>query len=158
DGQVNGGQAMLILSPHNGVGAVVVANAARDEVSDLAVSAIDQLAPGTAVAFGADVSTMQSAHEADVARFLPPQRFEAGGFVRAGKHRVTLTARANGNRLNVTIDGQTSEQGGSSTDEGLRGWTVPCLASLPACARPGATAKLWLTKDRGGLGGQLQVT
>lgn len=158
DGQVNGGQAMLLINPVSRVGVLVLSNAAHDEVNELALQAMDILVPGTSAAFSADVGKAQAAHIAAVAGFLPPAQFEAAGFIRVGERRVPLRASVHANRLTATIAGRSSEQAKSEEDEAFRGWEVPCPAEIPACLRPGANAKLWLSRDSGQLGGQLQVT
>jgi CubicO group peptidase (beta-lactamase class C family) len=158
DGQVNGGQAMLILSPRRHVGAIVLSNAAHDEVSALALAGIDAVAPGIAAAFAADVSSMQSAHEAKSSAYFPPGDFVASGFVRVHDTRLPLDLTSRANRLSATIAGETSETVEWSTDEGFRVWSLPCPMQIPDCARPGATAKIFLSRDSSGLGGQLQVT
>lgn len=157
DGQVNGGQAMLLINPSARIGAIVMSNAAHDEVSELALKALDAVVPGTSAAFAADVDKAQGAHVAKVARFLPPADFKASGFVRVGERRLPIIASVRANSLAVTIAGETSEQKQSEADEGLRGWSIPCPHAIPACARPDAEAKLWLSRDSGELGGQLQV-
>jgi CubicO group peptidase (beta-lactamase class C family) len=158
DGQVNGGQAMLLISPARKVGALVLSNVASDEVSALALRAIDTVVPGASPAFQADVEKAQSAHNAAITPFLPPSSFEASGFALAGDSRVPLTVKVSGNRLMATIAGNVSEQVNSEEDEGFRGWVVPCPEAIPACTHPGANAKLWLSRDAGNLGGQLQIT
>jgi hypothetical protein len=158
DGQVNGGQAMLLLNPDRRVGAVVVSNAANDEVSALALKAIDTVVPGTAQAFAMDVAKEQAIHVAQVAAFLPPRSFKASGFLRVDNSPMPVEVDAKDNRLSFSIAGEKGEQDQSEEDEGLRGWEVPCPRQIPACLRPGARAKLWLSRDGRGLGGQLQVT
>jgi CubicO group peptidase (beta-lactamase class C family) len=158
DGQVNGGQAMLLINPARGVGALVMSNAAHDEVSELALKAVDTVVPGVSAAFAADVDKAQAAHVAQIRAFLPPAEFKADGFLRVGGHQFPITATGHRDRLIISIAGRLTEQVQSEEDEGFRGWEVPCPSEIPACSRPGAKAKLWLSRDAGALGGQLQVT
>ena len=158
DGQVNGGQAMLLLNPVRGVGAVVLCNAAHEQVSELALTAIDAVMPGTSAAFGADVERAQSAHASAIKQFLPPAEFRASGFIREEKMKIPLDISVRENRLTESVRDKADTQAQWEEDEGFRGWTVPCPSEISACRRPGASAKLWLSRDRGGLGGQLQVT
>ena len=158
DGQVNGGQAMLILSPRRHVGAIVLSNAAHDEVSELALAAIDAIAPGTATAFARELARMQSAHEAQSSAYFPSPDFTASGFVRVRQSRFPLTLQSRANKLSIAVAGDTSTSAESSVDEGFRVWAIPCPRKIAECARLGATAKIFLSRDAGGLGGQLQVT
>jgi CubicO group peptidase (beta-lactamase class C family) len=158
DGQVNGGQAMLLINPLRKVGAVVISNAAHDEVSDLALAAMDTVVPGTSVSFGAAVGQAQEAHQAKVSGFLPPKNFEGTGTLLGYGTQLVVEVKSSGAQLRAVIAGTVSDQSKSEEDEGFRGWAVPCPQELPACRRPGATAKLWLSRDASGLGGQLQVT
>jgi CubicO group peptidase (beta-lactamase class C family) len=158
DGQVNGGQGMLLINPARNVGAVVIANAAHDKVSEFALKAIDLVSPGTSAMFAADVEKAQSHHESKVATYIPPKDFDGTGFLSFGSDRIPITASASEDRLTVMIVGKASEQAQSEVDEGFRGWAIPCPVQLSACDSPGAKAKLWLSRDSGGLSGQLQVT
>lgn len=158
DGQVNGGQAMLLLNPVRRIGALVISNAAHDQISDLALEAIDTVIPGTSASFESNVQKAQAAHEAKVSAFLPPNDFAGAGAIVSDGKQLRIKVTAHHNRLSTAIEGKDSEQPQSEVDEGFRGWVIPCPAQIPACGRAGATAKLWLSRDTGGLSGQLQIT
>jgi hypothetical protein len=150
---------MLLINPVRKIGAVVLSNAAHDEVSGLAIEAIDTVVPGTAASFAVNVQSAQAAHETKVAAFLPPPDFNGAGSVLVDGERLKIKAAAQDNRLTIAIEGNESEQQPTSeVDEGFRGWAVSCPSQIRACRQPGAAAKLWLSRDSGGLGGQLQVT
>jgi len=159
DGQVNGGQAMLLINPVRRIGAVVLSNAAHDEVSTLAIEAIDNVVPGTGASFAVNVQSAQAAHETKVTAFLPPPDFTGTGSILGDGKWLRIKVVVHDNRLTAAIEGNESEhQPSSEVDEGFRGWAVSCPSQIRACRQPGATAKLWLSRDSGGLGGQLQVT
>jgi D-alanyl-D-alanine carboxypeptidase len=158
DGQVNGGQAMLLLNPAHEFGALVVSNTANDQVSELALKAMDVVVPGTLAAFNAAVQKEQAAHETKVKRFSPPPNFAGSGFIRVGRDRLAIDLIVSDNRLRSLIDGKSGDQTHSEVDEGFRGWEIACPDRIYACHRPGASAKLWLSRDPSGIAGQLQVT
>jgi CubicO group peptidase (beta-lactamase class C family) len=158
DGQVNGGQAMLLINPARRIGAVVISNAAHDEVSALALEAIDAVVPGMAASFALNVQKAQSAHETQMSNFLPPPDFAGAGSILVDGKRLGMKVSIHNDRLTVAVQGDKSEQPKSEVDEGFRGWAVSCPRQIRACRQPGATAKLWLSRDSGGLSGQLQVT
>lgn len=158
DGQVNGGQAMLLINPKRQVGAVVVSNAATDEVSELALAAMDMVVPRTSASFNSAVRREQAKHEARIAAFLPPASFNGQGVLLVHGRKLRIAIRSRDKHLNAVIAGQASSTEQFEQDEGFRGWVVPCPVELAACRRPHATAKLWLSRDGAGLGGQLQVT
>ena len=159
DGQVNGGQAMLLINPVRKIGALVLSNAAHDEVSGLAIEAIDTVVPGTAASFAVNVQRAQAAHETRMAAFLPPPDFNGAGSILIDGKRLRIKAAAHDNWLTAAIEGnETQQQPNSEVDEGFRGWAISCPSQIRACRQPGATAKLWLSRGSGGLSGQLQVT
>lgn len=158
DGQVNGGQAMLLLNPSRGVGVVAAANIAREEVTSLALAAIDAALPGIAAAFERDVEAIQKAKGNAEQRFLPSDAWQGAGAVMVQGRFVPLSGDFAGGKLVYALGGITGTSTESGTDEGYRWWAIPCPALVPACGWKGASAKLYLSRDGGELVGQLQVT
>jgi CubicO group peptidase (beta-lactamase class C family) len=156
DGQVNGGQAVLLLQPLRGMAVVVVANVASEHVNRIALQILDALHPGAASAFEVGVAAV----EASLVREAP--------HLSDGRRQSVLTVGGRRLRLNLLVLGAEVELSTSSRsvrglalapESGYLRWAIPCLSELPACV-PGrdAEATLMLIEQPNGVVGLIAVS
>ena len=160
DGQVNGGQAVVLLAPAKGVGVVVLANAANDVVNQIALTAIEVMAPGIRATFERGAAKLEADHARSLEPFYPP----AGAWTTSGRllvagaaHRLSISTLDSG--VSLVIDGATPPPGKRrEPDDGFATWSIRCIKVLPACRdEPSAEAVLSLTRADEGLDGVIAV-
>ncbi len=157
DGQVNGGEAIIILEPERGTAAIVLSNSGAGQVARIALLIMETLEPGAASAFEAGVQEIE-------ARLTPPSAAENPvpqpliGTIRvAGAYRrITLAMRSDG-ALGIGIGESALRAQPADADGPYAHWTMPCPVLLPACTA-NADAELFLRADELGTSGYISVT
>jgi CubicO group peptidase (beta-lactamase class C family) len=158
DGQVNGGQAIIILEPSRRAGSIVLANVATDHVSELALVILDAAAPGAAEAFERGVRHIEERLAAAPRSALADASWSRRGWVHVSNRRlsVALQAREDG-KLDISIGPQRLHATAVEAEGAYARWSLPCPEALPACADDGE-AVLSLTEVAGGVAGVIAVT
>jgi CubicO group peptidase (beta-lactamase class C family) len=159
DGQVNGGQAAIVLVPSRNIGVVAVANNANDVVTQLALATLDIMAPGAALAFEQAAGALEKEQENKFARRYPPKApWTARGTVviDGAMHPLETAATATG--MSIRVAGQTLNAQAPESGEGFTRWKFACIAILPACIDgTAADATLILAREGNGYAGTITV-
>jgi CubicO group peptidase (beta-lactamase class C family) len=158
DGQVNGGQAMILLAPNRGVGVIVLANMASDAVKAFAVAAMEEAIPGFAAAFEQHLGALEQNHQAQLTRFTPESAWSGEGALYVGDQLLPINA-ANANGAFGAAFANSIFQGPPlGPQEGFARWEIPCPIVLQACAERNAHAEFHLTRASDGYDGVIVVT
>jgi CubicO group peptidase (beta-lactamase class C family) len=156
DGQVNGGQAVLLLQPLRGMAVVVVANVASEHVNGIALQILDALHPGAASAFEEGVTAV----EASLAREAPHLGDgRRQGFLTVGGRRLRLDLLVYGAEVEISTSSRTVRGLAFAPESGYLRWAIPCFSELPACVSGrDAEATLMLTEQRNRVVGLIAVS
>lgn len=160
DGQVKGGQAVILLAPAKRSGVIVLTNVANDVVYALALKTMEQMIPGIEAEFERSSKTLNEAHERQIAGDYPADRdWNAHGRIFIGGVGRNLDVSAHQNSVVMHIDGDEERVGKIlDRDDGFARWSVPCSNMFPACkAGTDADAKLFLSRNEGALSGMISV-
>jgi CubicO group peptidase (beta-lactamase class C family) len=158
DGEVNGGQAIIIIAPSRRAGAVVLSNAANDDINELALTLIDVAAPGAAAAFAQGVEHIENR----LAQVAPSEVFAGAWSLRgqlyADGRRLHLTISADDSRtLDIRLGTQRLRPTLIDPANGYTRWSLACPSALPTCT-PDAEAILELTATPRGVAGAITIT
>lgn len=160
DGQVNGGQAMIILEPGRGLGVVVVSNVASDVVNEFAVETLDKMAPGFESAFKKSRDQLGAAYEATLKDFYPEEGdFDLSGTIDVPNSKPAFLAKRRGTDMKITIGkGKARLARKEESDAGFLRWQIACATELPACTKSAQPkAMFYLTRSNGKLAGHIFV-
>jgi hypothetical protein len=157
DGQVNGGQAIIVLQPEHGAAVIVISNMAFDGVNGFALGVLEQMHPGAGAAFEQGAGEI----EARLAR----SELELGdgvlrGRLDVGERSLPWQASVHGQQIHLRLRGGAEIRGEAiAPDAGYLRWSVPCVPQIPECAvGDDAEATLALTRTSTGLAGYIAVT
>lgn len=157
DGQVNGGQAIIVLQPEHDAAVIVMSNAAFDGVNGLALSILEQMHPGAGAAFEQGVAAI----EASLARPTPElDDGEIRGQLHLSGRELPLRLTVRGQQVRLRLRGGSEIDGDPTTpDAGYLRWSIPCPSEIPTCAAgDDAEATLALTRTTAGLAGYIAVS
>jgi hypothetical protein len=158
DGQVDGGQAVILLVPEKRLGVVAMANAASDSVNEIAVAAMDEMDPGAAVSFRRGSESLESRRARELKPYYPPlPPWSASGTLRIQGKMVHLDAVTTGKKVVLRLAGKPFGSGTAlPDDDGFAIWKLPCVKILPACVdSTQADASLSLTRGDSGYDGMI---
>jgi hypothetical protein len=160
DGQVNGGEAVIMLAPAADTGVVVLTNVASDVVYPVALAALELISPGVSADFAKASAELEKTRSAEVAADYPPRGpwAASGSLVVNGRaHRLALTKTET--EVTLSIDGVEAAPGkAAADDDGFATWTIACPKLLPTCIDgTDADATLALTRGGGGYDGVIAV-
>jgi CubicO group peptidase (beta-lactamase class C family) len=160
DGQINGGQAVILLDPAKRAGAAVLTNVVYDDVYDIAASALNEMDPGIAVSFANAFSALRRDRERELASvYPPPGAWSAQGTLIADGRSHHLAVTNARDFLSIQIDGGVQIRAtDDGRDDGFMKWSLPCAKFLPLCIEgTKADADLYLTRDGDALAGVIAV-
>lgn len=158
DGQVNGGQAIIIIEPARGIGAIVVANAASDSVNRLALMILDMLDPGAAEAFEQGAAEIEAHITQRTPRLSEGAHWSVRGRLNVHGRPLRISLAVRGDQIEVRLNGASVIQATSVEPEnGYARWSLPCPRELPACVAD-AESTLSLIHAPRGVVGMITVT
>lgn len=160
DGQVNGGQAIIVVEPTRGIGAIVLANVASNRVNELALMILEEIGPGASDTFEQGAAEIETRIARRAPRMPEGAEWSRRGrlYVNGRSLRISLTTL--GGQLEVRLNGAPAIQGTNiDAENGYLRWSLPCHADLPACTTDDAEATLSLTRVASGrLAGMITIT
>jgi len=91
DGEVLGGESIVLLAPNRREGVVVLSNSTTDQVATIALAAMETMAPGFSASFAKGAAAMEAERAHNVEAYYPPKApWSAVGSVVVSGRRLTL--------------------------------------------------------------------